>query len=352
MTSRLRIDLGAVADNYRMLREHAYADVAAVVKANSYGLGVVAIAQRLWSTQCRTFFVATAEEGVLLRQTLATADIYVLEGVQPSSLEELVRHQLIPVLNTPEQCRIWSGTNAPAGLHVDTGMQRLGLDFDELSDVLAGVLHLQSLRIGLFVSHLARADEPDNAFNQLQLERVREAYRSVNSLYPNLKLSLTNSAGMLEGVGPEHIGRAGIGLYGGNPFTQRDNPMRSVLTFEAQVLQVRRVQPGTPVGYGGSYVASRESRIATVGAGYADGVPRLLSDRGRVFAEGNYYPIVGRVSMDMLHVDVTEGPINEGGWLEICGGHVSVDEVADHAQTLAYEILTGLGERPTRQYIN
>lgn len=348
MTSRLRIDLGALAGNYRKLKNQAWADVAAVVKANAYGLGAAVVAQRLWSEHCRIFFVATAEEGVLLRQTLNSAEIYVLEGALPATVEELTRHRLIPVLNTPAQCRMWAETNATAGLHVDTGMQRLGLDFDDLAEVLNGL----PLHITLFVSHFARADEPDDAFNQLQLDRVKEAYRGLASLYPNLLLSLTNSAAMLAGVGPEHVGRAGIALYGGNPYADGPNPMQPVVTLEAQVLQVRRIKAGTPIGYGGMFETTRESRIATVGVGYADGVPRLLSDRGRVYCEGSYYPIVGRISMDTLSVDVTDGPVDEGTWLEVFGAAVSVDEVAGHAQSLAYEILTGIGERPTRQYLN
>jgi alanine racemase len=343
----LRIDLGALAGNYRTLKQHAYADVGAVVKANGYGLGAAAIAERLWGEQCRTFFVATAEEGALLRQVQTAAEIFVLEGALPDTCDELVQNTLTPVLNTSDQCRLWAATGAAAGLHVDTGMQRLGLGLDELG----GVLHGMSLPISLLVSHFARADEPGHAFTQLQLERARDAYQGVSTLYPNVRLSLTNSAGVLQGIGPEHLGRAGIALYGGNPYSTEANPMQAVATLEAQVLQVRRVEAGTPIGYGGSFETRRESRIATVGVGYADGVPRLLSGRGRVYSDGRYFPMVGRVSMDMLHVDVTDGAVDEGAWVEVFGTHIGVDEVAQHAQTIAYEVLTGLGDRPTRRYL-
>ena len=349
MTSRLRIDLGALAGNYRTFTAKAAGEVAAVVKADAYGVGAASVAERLWSVHCREFFVATAEEGVALRQLLpGSAQIYVLEGALADSVVELKTHKLIPVLNTRTQCELWADSGVPAGLHIDTGMQRLGLPIDEVGSVVTG----SRLELGLLLSHLANADEPEDPFNQVQVERIREAFQGLSTLYPNLRLSLANSAGMLEGIGPEHLGRAGIGLYGGNPYAGRTNPMLPVVSLEGQVLQIRRLEANTPVGYGGSYVTARESRIATVGTGYADGVPRLLSSQGSVYVDGAFCPIVGRVSMDMLTVDVSDASVEEGQWVEFFGSNIPVDEVAEQAETLAYEILTGLGSRPTRQYLN
>ncbi|MEM9622947.1 MAG: alanine racemase [Pseudomonadota bacterium] len=339
----LTISLAALTANYRQLQAAAQGEVAAVVKADGYGLGAPAVAGHLASIGCREFFVATAAEGQRLRRQLQDAVIYVLEGVLPESLPLLVQARLIPILNSSDQAELWGDQTLPAGLHLDTGMQRLGMDAVQALTVLA------KCNVTLLMTHLSRADEPANAFNALQVERFQaQATQLLNAAAEprKIRLSVCNSAGMLQGFGPEHVGRAGIALYGGNPFSELANPMHPVVSLTAQILQTRHVEEATPVGYGGTYVTSQPRRLATLAAGYADGVPRLLSNLGRVWAQQRYFPVVGRVSMDMLHIDVTDAPeLQPGDWMEVMGPHVSIDEVAGHAQTISYEVLTGLRPR-------
>lgn len=347
MTGRLTISLSALAANYNALCRLAQGDVAAVVKADGYGLGAEPIAHRLAAEGCREFFVASCAEGVVLREALGPVVIYVLEGALPETVQQLLQCELIPVLNTPAQIETWSQTSAVCAVHVDTGMQRLGLPWADAMQVLAET----SLKLELLISHFARADEPDSSATREQMARIQPVFEAMRAHYPELRLSLGNSAALKRGLGPEHLGRAGIGLYGGNPFHHGRSSQRPVARLEGRILQVRNVAPGQAVGYGGRFIPAKPVRLATVGIGYADGVPRLLSGRGRVFIGGQHRPIVGRVSMDMIHVNLGDLPAAEGDWVEVMGANVSVDEVAEHAQTIAYEVLTGLGRRPLRQYV-
>ena len=350
MSNRLIVSRSALAANYRLLEANAQGDVAAVVKADGYGLGAAAVSHCFAEAGCREFFVATAAEGIALRDALAVAHpdavIYVLEGVWRETVEPLRASKLIPVLNTAAQCAAWATTGLPAALHVDTGMQRLGMTPAEAHEFFSA----PTVPITLLISHFACADEPEDESIAAQMNLIQPVFQALEQVQPAARLSLCNSAALLSGLGPEHLGRAGIGLYGGNPFAVRDNPMSQVARLEARVLQVRDIAAGVPVGYGGTFVSQRPMRLATVAAGYADGVPRLLSDCGRVFAARQYCPIVGRVSMDMIHVDVTGVEVQEGDWVEVMGEHVTVDEIAGLAQTLAYEILTGLGPRVPREF--
>ena len=229
-------------------------------------------------------------------------------------------------------------------------MQRLGFDYS------LGVESLAELpfNVCLFVSHFARADEPGHDSLARQMQRTMSLYTSLQSRHDTMRLSLCNSAGLLEGLGPEDLGRAGIALYGGNPYHDLPNPMQSVVGLQARVMQLRDVPPNTPVGYGGSFVTRRATRLAVLGVGYADGVPRLLSNNGAVILADRPCAIVGRVSMDLICVDVSEfsaEQVVEGDWAEVIGPRVSLDDVAVAAQTLAYEILTGLSTRVPRSYV-
>ena len=321
--------------------------VAAVVKADGYGLGAGPIAQHLMRLGCVEFFVATSDEGRQLRRALPQSVIYILEGATAESVETLIDHQLTPVLNSLSQCARWNPTGRSAALHIDTGMHRLGLAPDEVTVVS------NDLALKLVITHLACADEPDNPANAAQLAQIQTLYQSVQRRFPNAGLSICNSAGLLAGLGPEDLGRAGISLYGGNPFTAAANPMQPVVRFEAQVLQIRTVPAGGHVGYGGTYTApAAGARLAVVGAGYADGVPRLLSGNGSVWLGRRQCPIVGRVSMDCTNVEIGDADVAEGDWAELLGTHIELDAVAAWAQTIGYEILTGLGRRTTRTYLD
>lgn len=355
MSGRLQIDLTALAHNYQVLHGGRPETLSAVVKADAYGLGANQIAETLWQQGCREFFVAQASEGVTLRSTLPTAAIYVLEGVTPLSLTTLQSSDLRPVLNSVEQCALWGPTGLPAALQLDSGMARLGLDADSIVPALNA--HAPDVRI--LLSHFARADEVGHEFNSTQIDQVMTVFRSLQTRLPELRLSLSNSAACVSGLvlpaDVKHLGRAGIGLYGGNPMasgTAIDCGLAPVASMHGQVLQVRELVPGSPLGYGGTYTAIGHERIMIVGVGYADGVPRLLSGKGQVFAQGKRCAIRGRVSMDMLHADATEIDVAVGDWVEIMGAHICLDDIANQAQTIAYEILTGLGKRLPKVYLN
>ena len=368
-TPRLQVDLDALAQNFHRLRQRngesvAFDQAAAVVKANAYGLGLEAVSTRLWHEGCRRFFVAFAEEGRQLRALLPAAKIYVLLGPTHESLHTCITENLIPVLNTPEQCSRWSACSGAgaAALHIDTGMQRLGLAFDYNFDTLP------PLQIELVMSHFARADEYSDPMRRLQQERFGVCASALQERFPNALLSLNNSAGVLadqhdgdlleQPWREPRIDRLGIALYGVNPHTEFSSapaalPMTTVATLQAQVLQVRRVEPGMMVGYGSTYEIREQGRLATVGIGYADGVPRLLSNQGDVLLRSQRLPIVGRVSMDSLVVELADSTladckIAEGDWVEVFGPNLPVEEVAAYAQTIAYEVFTGLGTRIKR----
>lgn len=344
MSARLQIDAAALGSNYQLFRDAARPGTAgAVVKADGYGLGAATVAQVLWRQGCRDYFVATAEEGASLRQALqdaADARIFVFEGALQDSARLLLDAALIPVLNHAGQAATWRRFGgAGAAVHVDTGMYRLGFPWTlERAD-------LRGLQVELLVTHLACADEPEHPLNALQLERLGRA----RALLPGVPVSIGNSAAVLGGADlAGDLGRPGIGLYGGNPYLSAPSPVRPVATLEAPILQLRQVPAGESVGYGATNSARTERQVAVVGAGYADGIPRLLSNRGQVMVAGRRCPIVGRVSMDLTTVDVTGLGAAVGDWVEFFGAGIAVDEVAAWAETIAYEVLTGLGRRPLR----
>jgi alanine racemase len=347
----VRIDLDALARNFKLLRARAApAECAAVVKADAYGLGVERVVRRLLREGCRRFFVATAAEAHELRAIAADASIAVFEGALSGSVETLVAIGARPVLNTLEQIDLWRG-KGPALLHLDTGMNRLGLsaaDVDVLAerpDVTGG------LSLEFVMTHLACADEPGHPQNAEQLARFDRLRR----VLPPARTSIGNSAGTL--IDTAHRGdlvRPGIALYGGNPFSALPNPMERVVTLTAPIFQLRDIDEPQAVGYGATYLASPPARIAVVGLGYADGYPRNLGNCGTAAVHGRRVPVVGRVSMDLMCVDVGGLPrddVRVGSPVELIGPTIGVDEVAAAAGTISYEILTGLGARLVREYV-
>ena len=358
--SRLTIDLGAVRQNYRRLcRELGDVPCAGVVKADGYGLGADHVAPVLYEEGCRTFFVATFDEAVGLRQILPEGMIACLNGLLPGTEAAYVEHRLTPVLNDLGQVARWrdygaqAGKALPAMLHVDTGMNRLGLDGREMDRVADDPSLLDGIDWLYVLSHLCAADEPDNPMNAQQLARFTEARRR---LPQGIKASFANSSGIFLGSEYHHaLGRPGIALYGGRPSAGRDNPMLCPIRIEGRILQTRTVEAGWTVGYGGSWRAQRETRIATVAAGYADGYIRSLSSAGRVAVGGRLCDVVGRVSMDMITVDVTDLAPEDaapGGMVEVLGPTVTPDAMADLAGTIGYELLTSLGSRYVRHYVD
>jgi alanine racemase len=319
------------------------------------------VAEALWSAGCRTFFVALPAEGIELRAILPDAVVYVLDGLFPRLAPVYLAHRLRPALSSLDEVKEWaefSLTNkvkAKAGLHLDTGLNRLGLSPGEVRHLAGRRELLDAFEISLIVSHLACADEPAHELNA----RQRQAFDLMRASLPEAPASLSNTPGAL--IGQDFIYdlvRPGIGIYGGNPFSQRSNPMRPVVHLYAAILQVRDVKAGESVGYGATWTADRDCRIAIVAAGYGDGLPRALSSPARggpahAYLGGQFAPIVGRVSMDLLAIDVTDVPPNfarRGVRAELIGDHVTVDDMARWAGTIPYEILTRLGSRYSRLY--
>jgi alanine racemase len=357
--ARLTIDLNAVAANYAVLRGLAEgAEVAPVVKADGYGLGATQIARRLWAEGARSFFVARLEEGEALRAALGPmrpAAIHVLDGAEGGSGPRLVAAGLIPVLNSSGQVEVYSafsrshGNALPCGLHIDTGMNRMGLRREELDALAASPDRLQGLNIGLVLSHLACADQEEHPLNTRQAGRFRKA----RILFPYAKGSLANSAGVFLGADYRHdLVRPGVALYGGGPFGEPHRDLLTVATLEAPILDVRAVAAGETVGYGADFVAERGCRVAVVAAGYADGLPRASWRTAKAWFAGDFRPVVGRVSMDLLVIDVTGcDEARPGAMVELLGPNILLDEVAEAAGTIAHEVLTGLGRRAERVYL-
>jgi len=348
--ARLTIELGALAANYRTLvGVAAPSEVAAVVKADAYGLGLGPVAERLAAVGCRSFFVTTVDEGLRLRRLLPECRIFVLHGAG-LAIGTCREARLIPVLNTLADVRDWAahGAGGSAAIQVDTGITRAGLDVRDVAQLAAEPSLLAALTLELLLTHLACADDPSHPLNAEQVARFAGLRRRL----PAVPTSIGNSAGTL--LGPEFRGdvvRPGIALYGGRPFLTGHNPMRPVVRLEARVLQVREIAEDAWVGYGATWHARAPARIATLGAGYADGYPRALGGRGFAFAAGRRLPVVGRVSMDLTTIDVTElahDALRPGDYVDLLGGGVPLDEAASLAGTISYELLTGLAPRLVR----
>ncbi len=356
----LTIDLAAIAANYRALCAAAPgADVAAVVKADAYGLGAERVAPVLWRAGCRTFFVALPDEAVALRAVLpAEATIAVLSGPMPGTEDVLVGHRLAPVLNDLAQIEAWRAVQSRAGpaiLHIDTGMNRLGLSPADLQVLIDEPTRLDGVGMSHVMSHLACAEEPDNPMNAAQLTAFRAALQSLGPQIGGARASLVNSAGIF--IGPDYhfaLARLGIALYGGNVRVAPPGKIRQVVHLHARILQVRDIDRPMSVGYCAAHRAGGPTRVGTVAMGYADGYPRSLSNRGRAFVGDKPVPVVGRISMDLITLDVSEAApsrIHPGAWVEMIGEHLPVDDVAAAAGTIGYEILTALGRRYHRAYV-
>jgi len=357
--ARLTIDLGALVANWRTLAALApSSETAAVVKANAYGIGVERAVPALAAAGCRTFFVATAAEGMEVRAAAPDTVVYILDGLPAGGAAALAARRLRPVLGTASEIAGWSdfrrqGGEGACAIHFDTGMNRLGLGPRDTAALIADPALMEVLAPSLVMSHLACADVPDDPLNPAQLSRFRE----VLSLVPPLPASLANSAGILLGA-PYHfaVNRAGIMLYGGRGPLDRP-PLRTVVTAEARVLALRSVEAGKPVGYGATERTRRPSVLATLGVGYADGYHRLAGSSdarpgGTVFIRGRRAPLIGRVSMDLSVADVTSVPgVAEGDWAELFGPSIPLDEAASAAATIGYEFLTGLGRRYERSSV-
>jgi alanine racemase len=362
---RLTIDLGALAENWRALaRRAAPGRCAAVIKANAYGTGLTEAAPTLWEAGARTFFVAHFSEGAAARRVLpADATIYVLNGLESGvDPEDYAQHRLAPVVGGEEELARWSGfarrrgRPSPCALHVDTGMNRLG--FESLARLQAAMeTHGAACGADLLISHFVSSEINGDPINQAQIDR----FEAARAAFPPLPASLANSSGMFLTQRPIYdLARPGYALYGGNPTPSRPNPMRPVVTLTAAIQQIRWIEAGMPCGYNAQWTAKRPTRLATLLIGYADGLPRGAgATDGKPGAEvavaGRRCSLVGRVSMDLTIVDITDLPeeaVRAGDRVELLGPTIDLEDFAARSGTIGYHVLTSLGPRYHRKYIH
>ena len=356
---RLEIDLRALRANWRLLAgQSGAAECAAVVKANGYGLGIETVVPALAAEGCRTFFVAHLSEARRVRSVARDATIYVLNGLPPGAGPSYLPDDLRPVLGSPEEAAEWAmvcrdaGRALPAALHVDTGMNRLGMSLDQ-ARTLAATGEASGLAPSLLMTHFVESETPAARSNAVQIAAFGEAC----ALFPDLPASLCNSSGLFLPDAPRGaLTRPGYALYGGNPTPGQPNPMQPVIRLTGLVVQTRTVPAGAFAGYASLWQARRDSVLATVSVGYADGYPRtgsgiaarqaLKQDSAIGLVDGKACPQVGLISMDLTIFDVTDIPgLSRGDAITLIGDGLSVDEVGRRAGTNGYEILTSLGQR-------
>jgi alanine racemase len=355
------VDLAAIEANWQVLTQKLLTvECAAVVKANAYGLGIDAVTAKLAAAGCKTFFVADVAEARRVRARAREATIYVLDGFAPDAAAAFVEINARPVINSIAELAEWdafvgaSRWQGGAAFHVDTGMNRLGMTEVEVA-ALAPRLEHENHGVMLLMSHLACAEVPDHPLNAAQIQRFRDLHR----LYPGVPASLANSSGIFLGAAAHFdLARPGAALYGINPTPGHQNPMQGVVELTGPILQIRNIEPGETVGYGATWTAKRASRLAVIGLGYADGVLRAASagDRhagGAAIIAGRRCPFAGRISMDLVCVDITDlpdGAARRRDLATVIGPEIPIDEFAASAGTIGYEILTRLGRNRHRVY--
>lgn len=354
---KLTIDAKALRDNFGIIRARvgSHVQIAPVVKANGYGLGVDVVVPVVDAAGADAFYVANGAEGVAAR-THTQKPIFIFAGfTNPDELQRLMQSNLTPVVNAPEQIEMIANISptCPFSIHVDTAMNRLGI---ALSDIAGVAVKIKDLNVVQVMSHFASADEEDQELTVVQAERFAAAHKMLCAgAGRDIPASLANSSGIFRSIAYHHqMVRLGMGLYGLNPTPERANPMKPVVALHARVLQVRTAQAGETVGYGATHRFDCDTRLITIGGGYADGLIRALSNRGRVFVGDMPCNIVGRVSMDLISAALPAGVPEPklGDWVEIIGPHQSADDLAVCAGTIGYEILTQLSHRAERVVVS
>jgi alanine racemase len=357
----LTVDLDAIIANWRKLEKTAVpAECAAVIKANAYGCGTAPVARALHQAGCRTFFVATLEEARAARAAVPTATIYVLGGYFQNTGEHYAKIDCRPVIGDLNELAEWdvfrrrTGWTGGAAIHVDTGMNRLGLTLQEAQAIIPRI-NAGDHGITLVMSHLVSAEQLNSPANARQLA----AFRTIASEFAGVPAALANSSGIFLGAPFQFdLVRPGAALYGVNPTPEADNPMQPVVDLKARIVQIRNVERGETVGYGGTWSARRPTRLAIISVGYADGYFRAASSndgtRGAdVIVAGKRCPVAGRISMDLIAIDITDLPpsaVRRGHMVTLLGEGITVDELAHHFGTIGYEVLTSLGHRYARVY--
>jgi alanine racemase len=360
-TGVLTVDLDAICANWRKLEKTAVpAECAAVIKSDAYGCGLDPVARALALAGCKTFFVATLDEARAARAALPSAALYVLGGFIQNTGEAYAKIDARPVIGDLNELAEWdvfcrrSGWAGGAAIHIDTGMNRLGLTRVEAQGLIPRI-NAGDHGITLVMSHLACAESLNHPLNSRQLASFRE----IAGVFSGVPASLSNSSGIFLGAPFQFdLVRPGAALYGINPTPEADNPMQAVVELKARVMQIRDVERGESVGYGATWTARRPTRLAIVSAGYADGYLRAGSSndgtRGAdVMVAGKRCPVAGRISMDLMAVDITDiekNAVRRGHMVTLIGDGITVDELAHHFGTIGYEVLTSLGPRYARVY--
>jgi len=361
VTGVLTVDLDAVVANWRKLEKTAVpAECSAVIKANAYGCGLEPVARALAKAGCKMFFVATLDEARAARAAAPSAVLYVLNGFIQNTGEAYAKIDAKPVIGDLNELAEWdvfcrrTGWSGGAAIHIDTGMHRLGLTLAEAQGLIPRI-NAGDHGFSLVMSHLACAESLHHPMNARQLATFRE----IASLFTGVPASLSNSSGIFLGSPFQFdMVRPGAALYGVNPTPEADNPMQGVVDLKARVVQIREVERGESIGYGAIWTARRPTRLAIISAGYADGYFRAGGSndgtRGAdVVVAGKRCPVAGRISMDLMAVDVTDlerNAVRRGQMVTLIGDGITVDELAHHFGTIGYEVLTSLGARYTRVY--
>ncbi len=364
---RLTIDLDAIVANWKKLAgKSSHGNCAAVVKADAYGLGAERVAGALYKAGCRDFFTATISEGIYVRKFAPDARVYIFNGFNAAAANDYRKHRLTPVINSPGGVERWlekPRKNMRCALHIDTGMNRLGHTADEFTALVGDEKKAAALNPELLISHFACADEPSHPLNAKQIKAFGEAAKH----FPNARKSLANSAGIFLGRQTHFdLLRPGISLYGGDAVNNVTNPMKPVVRLEGRIIQLKYAKKGETVGYGAAETLKRDTTIAVVGIGYADGLHRQASGAGTLFRNKTMSPggmgmigkhkvrILGRVSMDLTAFDVTDIPqrtLAKTQWIDLINKDLRVDELGFAAGTIGYEMLTSLGRRYERVYV-
>ncbi len=357
----LSINLKSIRKNYKIIQKKVGKKclVAATVKANAYGLGSEKVVSNLIKSGCKYFFVATTNEAINLRKINKSINIYILNGLVVKKIEIIKKFNLIPIINDLDQLKKIesfqkkNNTSLNIGLHFDTGMSRLGFDKNETDFVIKENINLiKESKVALIMSHLACADDKKSILNRKQLKKFNE----IRKYFPNSIHSLANSAGIL--LGKEYhfdMVRPGISLYGGHCQKKEKNIYENVVSLNARLIQVRKINKGDTVGYGATYKANKDMKIGTLAFGYADGFNRLFSNNFNVYFKNKRLEIVGRVSMDLITINLTNVKISRKYFneeFEIIGTKYSINSIAKKINTIPYEILTNLGKRYHRKYIS
>jgi len=352
----LTINLEALTQNYNLLKSTVgeSCDVAGVVKANAYGLGLEKVTKALLKQNCSKFFVATLDEAIALRAINSDIIIYLLGGLFKGAEDIYIAQNITPVLNSLDEIKRYqalSSEHKNAILHFDTGMSRLGLDLSETQAILNDPTLLSGIKLTYIMSHFACADDKDHS---MTIEQANK-FAQIAEHFPNSLKSLANSSGVFRDTQHHYdLARPGISLYGGNPTPETQNPMKNVVELQCRILQIRDSKIGDSVGYSATHTLDQNTQIATLSCGYADGLLRSNSNKAYVYWQGQACPVLGRISMDLITIDIgniTGQKPQIGDMVEILGPNQNIDDLATNAGTISYEILTSLGARYKRHYI-